>query len=74
MWNDSVRPALPLGEPVDAAEAERLVADVELVQAGQAGPDHDVPLGPGLEGAPAAEVQHGLEHAVGLAAHELQPS
>ena len=72
MWNDS--PARPvLGEPVDAAEAERLVADVELGQAGQAGPDHDVALGPGLEGAAPAEVEHRLEHAVGLGAHGSSP-
>jgi hypothetical protein len=37
---------LPLREAVDAAEVERLVADVELFQPGQAGAYHDVALGP----------------------------
>ena len=61
------------GEAVDAAEVEGLVADVELLQAGQAGADHDVALGARLEGAAAAEVEHALQHLARLAPHELQP-
>ena len=34
-----------LGEPVDAAEIEGLVANVELLQASEAGAHHDVTLG-----------------------------
>ena len=54
MWNDSPRTGPSgavgrfvswFGEPVDAAEVEGLVADVELLQAGQAGAHHDVALG-----------------------------
>ena len=69
MWNDSPRagpwsrpPIRPgLGEPVDAAEVQRLVADVELLQAGEAGAHHDVALGARLERAAAAEVEHALQ-------------
>ena len=63
MWNDSpsaVAVLARLGEPVDAAEVEGLVADVELVQAGQAGAHDDVALGAGLERAAPAEVEHAL--------------
>ena len=67
----AVRPGL--GEAVDAAEVERLVADVELLQAGQAGAHHDVALGAGLEGAAPAEIEHALQHLARLAPHELQP-
>ena len=78
MWKDSpstgARVAVArLGEPVDAAEIESLVADVELLQPGQAGAHDDVTLGPGLEGAAPAEVEHALEHLARLAPHELQP-
>ena len=80
MWNDSPssgavgRGAVAgLGEPVDAAEVERLVADVELLQAGQAGAHHDVALGARLERAAPAEVEHALQHLARLAPHELQP-
>ena len=62
-----------VGQPVDAPEVERLVTDVELLQAGQAGPHHDVALGAGLEGAPPPEVQDALQHLARLAPHELQP-
>ena len=61
-----------LGDPVDAAEVQRLVPDVELLQAGQAGPDHDVALGPGLEGAAPAQIEDAVEHVARLAPHELQ--
>ena len=47
---------------VDAAEAQRLVPDVELVQAGQAGAHHDVALGPGLERTSPTQVQYGPQH------------
>ena len=80
MWKDSpssgfVRRRLHpgLGEPVDAPEVEGLVADVELLQAGQAGPHHDVALGARLERAAPAEVEHALQHLPRLAPHELQP-
>ena len=78
MWNDSPRPepfppsASRFGEAVDAPEVEGLVADVELLQAGQAGAHHDVALGAGLEGAALAQVQHALEHLACLAAHGLE--
>jgi hypothetical protein len=58
-----------VGEPVDAPEVQRLVADVELLQAGQARAHNDVA---GLEGAPLAEVQHALEHLAGLPPHRLE--
>ena len=80
MWNDSpsngfvrVGAVAGLGEPVDAAEVERLVADVELLEAGQAGAHHDVALGARLEGAAPAEVEDALQHLARLAPHELQP-
>ena len=61
-----------LGDPVDAAEVQRLVPDVELLQAGQAGPDHDVAFGPGLESAAPAQIEDAVEHVARLAPHELQ--
>ncbi len=61
------------GQTVDAPEVERLVADVELLQAGQAGAHHDVALGARLERAAPAEIEHALEHLARLAPHELQP-
>ena len=80
MWKDSpsngfVRRRLHarFGEPVDPSEVERLVADVELLQAGQAGPHHNVALGARLERAAPAQVEHALEHLARLAPHELQP-
>ena len=66
-------PSRRLGQPVDAPEVERLVADVELLQAGQAGAHDDVALGARLERAAPPEVEHALEHLAGLAPHELQP-
>ena len=57
--------AVLVGDAVDPPEAQRLVADVELGQAGEAGPHDDVPLGAGLEGAAPAEVEHRLEHPAG---------
>ena len=45
-----------LGGHVDTAEAERLVTDVELGQAGKAGPHDDVALGARLEGPAPAEI------------------
>ena len=62
-----------LRETVDASEVQRLVADVELLQAGQAGAHHDVALGARLERAAPAEVEHALQHLARLAPHELQP-
>ena len=77
MWNDS--PSAPfgcsvprLGQPVDAAEVESLVADVELIEPGQARPHDDVAFGARLERAAAAEIQDALEHLAGLASHELE--
>ena len=60
------------GDPVDAAEVQRLVPDVELFETGQAGADHDVALGPGLERAAPAQVEDAVEHAARLAPHEVQ--
>ena len=62
-----------LREAIDAPEVERLVADVQLLQPGQAGAYDDVALGARLERATPTEVEHTLEHVAGLAAHELQP-
>ena len=66
-------PSPGLGEPVDAAEVEGLVPDVELLQPGQAGAHDDVALGARLEGATPAQVEHALQHLARLAPHELQP-
>jgi hypothetical protein len=80
MWKDSPNngvSAAPsssrFGEAVDASEVQGLVADVELLQAGQAGAHHDVALGARLERATPAEVEHTLQHLARLAPHELQP-
>ena len=62
-----------VGQPVDAPEVERLVADVELLQPGEARPHHDVALGAGLERPAPPEVQDALQHLACLAPHELQP-
>ena len=62
-----------LGQPVDPAEVEGLVPDVELLQPGQAGAHDDVALGARLEGATPTQVEHAFEHLAGLAPHELQP-
>ena len=72
MWKDSPAPVAGLGQAIDAAEVKGLVPDVELLQAGQAGAHHDVALGPRLESAAPAEVEHALEHLARLATHELQ--
>ena len=80
MWNDSPSGGVGavggggvgIGEAVDAAEVERLVPDVELLQPGQARAHHDVALGAGLERAPLSQVQHALEHLACLAAHRLE--
>ena len=61
-----------LGDTVDAAEVERLVADVELIESGEARPHDDVTLCARLEGAAATEIQHALEHLAGFASHELE--
>ncbi len=62
-----------LGQPIDAPEVERLVPDVELFEAGEAGSHNDVALGARLERASSPEVEYTLEHVAGLAPHELQP-
>ncbi len=59
-------------QPVDPAEGQGLVPDVQLLQPGQAGPDDHVPLGPRLERAPPAQVEHPLEHGVGIAPHGVE--
>ncbi len=61
------------GEAVDAPEVEGLVADVELLQAGEAGADDDVALGARLERAAPAQIQHALQHLARLTPHELEP-
>ena len=75
MWKDSPSSdprRVGLGEAVDAAEVQGLVADVELLQPGQAGAHDDVALGAGLEGAPPTEVEHALEHLARIAPHGLE--
>ena len=69
-----VRGRLHLGlrEPVDPSEVKRLVSDIELFQAGQAGPHDNVALGARLERAAPAQVEHTLQHLPRLAPHELQ--
>ena len=61
-----------LRETIDPSEVEGLVTDVELFQAGQARPHHDVALGPGLEGAALAQIQNALEHLARFAAHRFE--
>ncbi len=61
------------GQPVDPPEGECLVPDVQLLEPGQAGAHDDVPLGPGLEGAALAQVEHALEHRIGIPAHGVEP-
>ena len=80
MWKDSPNSGFPdvgfhpgLGEAVDPSEVERLVADIELLQASQAGADHDVALGARLERAAPAEIEHALQHLARFAPHGLQP-
>ena len=51
---------------VDAAEAQRLLPDVELVEAGQAGPDDDVALLAELVRAAATLVEHGPDELLGV--------
>ena len=70
MWKLSI-PADPgaavgLVAAVDAAEAQRLLADVELVEAGQAGADDDVALLAELVRPAAALVEHGAEELLGV--------
>ncbi len=69
MWKLSVRwpPATrrPL-TPVDPAEAQRLLADVELVEAGEARADDDVALLAELVGAPATLVDDGANELLGV--------
>ncbi len=68
----AVEPVL-VDHPVDPPEGQRLVADIELLEAGQAGAHDDVSLGAGLEGAAPPEVEHPFEHGVGVAPHGVQP-
>ncbi len=63
---------LGIWETIDATEIERLVANIELLESGQAGAHHNVALGAGLEGAALAEIQDALEHVPCLAAHCLE--
>ena len=63
---------VPFGKAVDAPEVERLVADVQLLQAGQAGAHHDVALGARLECAALAQIEDALEHLARLTPHALQ--
>ena len=59
-------------QAVDAAEGEGLVANIELLESRQACPDDDVAFRPGLEGATPAQVEHALEHRVGVASHGIE--
>jgi hypothetical protein len=65
-------PVLRLGHTVDAAEVQSLVAYVELIEPGEAGPYDDVALGARLDRPAPTEIQDPLEHLTGFAAHELQ--
>ena len=69
MWKLSI-PAGPavrvVVPPVDAAEAQGLLADVELVEAGQARADDDVALLAELVGPAAALVDHGPDELLGV--------
>ncbi len=62
MWKHSPPAPAASGEAVDPTEAQGLVADVELGEAGQAGADDDVALGARLEGAAPSEVEDASEH------------
>jgi hypothetical protein len=61
-----------LRQAVDAPEVEGLVADVELIEPGEARTHDDVALGTRLERPAAAEVQDPLQHLAGFASHELE--
>ncbi len=60
------------GQPVDAAEDERLTADLQLLEAVEAGSDHDVPLGHGLKRPPPLAKRR-VQHVQGGRTHSLQP-
>ena len=62
-----------VGPAVDAAEAEGLLPDVELVESGQAGPDDDVPLFAELMGPAPALVEDGPEELLGVGPELIQP-
>ena len=74
MWNAS-RVGFTVGvggQPVDAPEDQGLAADLQLLEAVEAGSDHDVPLGHGLKGAaPLAERR--VQHVQGGRPHGLEP-
>ena len=73
MWNASRSPFVAIGAAaVDAAEDQGLAADLELLEAVEAGADPDVALGQRLKrAAPLAE--RVLEHRLRRGAHRLQP-
>ena len=66
------RAVLIAHDAVDSPEGQGLIADVELLEPGQAGADDHVPLGAGLERPTFAEVKDPLEHAVGVRAHGVE--
>ena len=66
-----VRP-VPVSPLVDPPEGQRLVADVQLLESGQARTDDDVPLGTGLESAPPSEVEHALHHRLRVRPHGVE--
>ena len=75
MWKVSTprpSPSGPLFDPVDPAEGQGLVPDVQLLEPGQAGPDDHVPLGPGLERPAPAQVENPLEHRIGITPHGIE--
>ena len=59
--------------PVDATEAQRLLADVELVEAGQAGADDDVALLAELVGAAQTLVENRPQALLGVGAELVEP-
>ena len=57
---------IPVQAPVDAAETQGLLADVELVEAGEARADDDVTLLAELVGTAATLIEHGAEERLGV--------
>jgi hypothetical protein len=57
---------------INATEAQRLVANIELFQAGERTPHHDVALGPALERSASTEVHHRVTESFGFFPHCLQ--
>ena len=59
-------------DPVDPAEGQGLVPDVQLFEPGQAGAHDHVPFGPRLERSAPPQVEHPLEHGIGITPHGVE--